>query len=336
MATIHRHYFQVCTKGAVRAGASPDRLLDQAGLSILSLSEPGWRGDVRSMALLVRAIWKTMGDEAMGFTSQGIPTGSFAFAVELAREAETVVAGLDRAITFYNLVNRDIRTTLSYEDTRVRIGIEFLDPDLDPDHYFAEFWMITWHRLACWLASETVNLLEASFDYERPISYIEEFGYLFPCPQRFNAEGKSLVLDGRALAVPIRRSHHEVKSMLQLAPLEIMTIPASDHSLTRRVRTLLRHDNALPACRIATALDLSSEALRKQLRREGTTLLRQRIEVRRDAAIRALSQSNRSIEAIAEDLGYAESRSFTRAFGAWTGMSPSRYRRSQLVGTHLV
>jgi AraC-like DNA-binding protein len=44
-------------------------------------------------------------------------------------------------------------------------------------------------------------------------------------------------------------------------------------------------------------------------------------------AVHWLITSNRSVETIAEDLGYTEARSFTRAFRAWTNQSPSEYKK---------
>src|SRR5690606_4934924 len=147
-----------------------------------------------------------------------------------------------------------------------------------PDHYFSEFWLIIWHRLCCWLAGETVPLLEATFDYPRPARYYEEFRHLFPCPHRFSAATRGIVMDARALGAPVRRDLTELAAMLAAAPLDIMTIPASDHSLARRVRTLLARDRGLDGGQVAAACGIPAETLRKRLRREGTALSRLREE----------------------------------------------------------
>lgn len=326
MATIDRHYFRVCIRGAIRVGLSSVDLLRSVGVDPAQLESHGWRGDVAVMAKLVRLIWDELGDEAMGFTDRGIPRGSLSFATGLARDGDSVAAGLSRAIEFYNLVCPDIRTSLELEASEARLQLEFHRPELDPDNYFSQFWLIIWHRLACWLAGETVQLLKASFDYGKPYEYFEEFKYLFPCPMEFDAKHKFIVMDAKMLLGPVRRTEHELHDMLAVSPLDIMTIPASDHSIARRVRSLLQRDCTMNLEQLAKAQGMSSEALRKRLRREGASVSQQRAEVRRDAALRALSRSNRSIEAIASDLGYEEARSFTRAFRNWTGEAPSHYR----------
>lgn len=329
MPTIGRYYFRVCTEGARRVGVDVDSLLATAGLDRVHLADPGWRGPVHVMARLVQSVSAALGDEYMGFTPRGMPIGAFAFAAGLMVEAASVGAGLARAMRFYNLASPDIETTIEEHAGECVISVAFGSPALDPDHYLAEFWMAGWHRIACWLAGEAVPLHLAEFDYPSPTDYLNEFRHLFPCPHRHGAEARRIRLDARALHGPVRRTPAEMAAMVARAPLDIMTIPSTDHSIMRRVRTLLTRDTALDADGVATALKLSPDGLRRRLRHEGRTLSSIREDVRRDVAMRALLGSNRSVEAIAAELGYAEPRSFTRAFRLWTGNSPSTFRRQQ-------
>lgn len=332
MATIDRYYFHVCTDGARRRGVDVDRLLAEAGIAPDLIDDPAWRGDVEAMARLVRGIWRALADEYMGYTAHSMPLGAFAFAAELAMAGPSVGEGLARAIRFYNLASQDIRTSLRQGEGRCTISVVFAEPQRDPTHYFSEFWLIIWHRLACWLAGEAVPMIEARFDYPRPDAYFEEFKYLFPSPHRFDAADRAIVTEGQAMGAPVRRTREELAAMLDRAPLAMMTIPASDDSLARRVRTMLARDPPLSAAALGAALRLSPDALRRALREEGTGLTRIRENVRRDAAIRELVGTGRSVDAIAAALGYAEPRSFTRAFRQWTGMSPSRYRARHGMG----
>jgi AraC-like DNA-binding protein len=325
LATIGRHYFHVCLEGARRKGADVDELLRRSGVDPGLLEIPGWRGDVDIMARLVRSVWQALDDEFMGFTAAPMPQGAFAFACELALAGPTIAGGLAQAMRFYNLASRDIDTRLEEEHGRVSITVRFADPARDPDNYFSEFWLIIWHRLACWLAQETVPMVDAHFDYPRP-PYYEEFKYLFPCNPGFEAGERSISLDAQALRGPVRRTREELARMLDEAPLAIMTIPASDRSLAREVRALLRADVSRSADDVAAALGTTADSLRRRLRGEGSGLAAIRENVRRDMATRQLGETGLSIEAIAASLGYAEARSFTRAFCSWTGMPPSRYR----------
>lgn len=326
MATIDRYYFRVCARGAEDRGFRISELVAGTGLDPRDFQRAGWRGSAEAMALLVRNIWGALGDENMGYSVRRVAPGSFAFACELALEANDVADGLRRAARFYNLLNSGIETHIDATDNGLAVTIHFAEPERDPDHYFSEFWMIIWHRLACWLAGETISLLSAQFDYPRPDAYFEEFKYLFPCRHRFASNARRIVMDAHALHAPIRRPHGDLAAMIASAPLDIMTIPASDVSMARQVRQLLTRSADLTLDELAVETQLSKHKLRRLLRDEGTNVATLRENVRRDRAIRLLTTSNATVEAIAAALGYAEARSFTRAFKHWTAASPSAWR----------
>lgn len=326
MATIDGYYFGVCSRGAERAGRRVADLVAGTGLNPADFLVPGWRGPVEAMALLVRNIWAALDDEFMGFTGKCVRPGSFAFACELALEGADVADGLARAARFYNLLDAGIETRIVATGEGLEVAVLFERPELDPDRYFSEFWMIIWHRLACWLAGETISLLAAEFDYPRPDAYFEEFKYLFPCRHRFGGTIRRIVMDAHALHAPVRRSAAELEAMIAAAPLDIMTIPASDASVARQVRQYLTRGPDLTLAELAHETGLSPHKLRRLLREEGTGLATIRENVRRDKAMQMLTSGNATVEAIAESLGYAEARSFTRAFRQWTGRSPSAWR----------
>ena len=78
---------------------------------------------------------------------------------------------------------------------------------------------------------------------------------------------------------------------------------------------------------VATRLGISEDRLRRRLHREGTSF-RQLLRGRRCAsAARHLTETDLSILQIAQGVGYGETASFTRAFLADTGMTPSDFRK---------
>ena len=88
---------------------------------------------------------------------------------------------------------------------------------------------------------------------------------------------------------------------------------------------------------IAEPMSISTRHLRRLLGQHGTSYERLLDEVRRDAALRLLSDPSSSLTRIAYELGFQDPSSFTRAFRRWTGYSPSDFRRrqAQLAATPL-
>lgn len=333
MATIDAHYFRVCTRGAERRGLDRAALLARGGVRIAQTETPGWRGGARSMSRIVRAIWNALDDEHMGCTGVPVRRGALAMMTELAVHADTVLAGLEKGIAFYALLTDAVRTTLDVRENDAVLTVDFASPECDPDHYFLEFWMITWHRFASWLSGETVGIIAAEFTYDRPLAYYREFAHLFPAPLRFNRPANRLILEKGALHSAIVRSDSDRKAFVARLPLDIMTIPSRADSVADKVRRFLSPPAGArfeaPSLEdAASALDVSPLTLQRALRKEGTTFRHVFEAVRRDLAIAHLSRGNATIDAVAFELGYAESRSFTRAFKQWTGSSPLRFRRA--------
>ena len=78
---------------------------------------------------------------------------------------------------------------------------------------------------------------------------------------------------------------------------------------------------------VARALGLSERGLRRQLAGEGESFRDLLARARHDKARHLLAHSTLPVEAIAQQLGYAESAAFIRAFQRWQGMTPARFRQ---------
>ena len=337
MATIDAYYFRVCTGGAERQGLDRAALLAAGNVRIAEVETPGWRGTAESMSAIVRAVWNALDDEHMGCTGRPVRSGALAMMTELAMNGENVLAGLEKGIAFYRLLTDAVRTTLEVGEDEVLLTVDFAYPRYDPDHYFTEFWMITWHRFASWLSGESIGIRLAEFAYDRPVSYYHEFAYLFPAQLRFNQPVCRLHLEKGPLLNAIVRSESDRRAFVARLPFDFMAVPSRTNSMARKVRRLLSPRAGapfvpMPLDSVAAALGASPLAVQRGLRAEGTSLRAIAEAIRRDLAIAHLQRGNATVEAIAADLGYAEPRSFTRAFRQWTGASPLRFRRALRAG----
>ena len=84
--------------------------------------------------------------------------------------------------------------------------------------------------------------------------------------------------------------------------------------------------------KIALCLNLHPRSLQRQLKSEGTHYAELLDEVRFRSAVEGL-RAGKNLEDLSERLGFADRRSFTRAFKRWSGLSPSRYQQQTRLGT---
>ncbi|ROO87851.1 AraC family transcriptional regulator [Actinocorallia herbida] len=331
MPTSCSHYFKETIRAAEDRGIDGDFLLAKVGLTREQVDDPGWRGDVQQLASLVQLIWYALDDELMGFLDRPAKPGTFALMAYGVLAEPSLEQALRKGVLFYQLVNSSLGMTLTEDAGCIRLGIRFSRPELDPEHYFLEFWMTIWYRLVGWLAGATPPLVKATFAYPRPVTYADELRYIFRCDHVFDAAETSLCFDRDFLQQPVVRRRAEMKKFLSVAPLGFMVVPEDETSMARRVRTLLLGTRTLPLefpqlAEVARHLNFTEQTLRRRLREESTSYREIKENIRRDIAVQRLINSSMPVQQIGELVGYAEARAFTRAFRQWTGSSPSQYR----------
>ena len=102
------------------------------------------------------------------------------------------------------------------------------------------------------------------------------------------------------------------------------------HEIRRRVRGMVLSANGtVPTLsQVASRLFVSTRTLRRRLEDAQTSYQEIVADTRRDLAVRYLTQTSLSTDAIAEILGYSDTANFRQAFKRWTGETPQQYRRS--------
>ncbi|WP_439135949.1 AraC family transcriptional regulator ligand-binding domain-containing protein, partial [Pseudomaricurvus sp.] len=305
--------------------------LTQAGIHPQLLHIEHLRTDEQQMTALIQGVWDAMNDEFMGFTATPCKRGAFAFMAQAAQRCDNLREALHTGMQFYQLMTDDIDTELLEQDKSARIRIHFAQPELDPQHFFLEFWLIIWHRFASWLIGSKIPLQETRLTHRSP-RHANELRIMFPGRLLLESDINQLTFSADYLQRPIIRSQAELDQFLQHAPADLLTIPGDDNSLQRIISQQLtssfNQNNRLefPALKtLAKNLNLSPQTLHRRLKQEGTSYQQIKDNVRREIALHKLVKENRTVNEVAELVGFSEARSFTRAFRQWTGMSPRQY-----------
>ena len=329
MATICNHHVLSCMHGLREKSIPQQQALERAGINPAVIENNSQRVHTDQVARLFKTVQETLDDEFMGFTQTNCKVGLFATMAELVSHCSTLGELLEKAINFYNLVSSDIPMRLSHSKGNAVLSFEMAQPELDPEHFMAEFWLVIWHRFPSWYIGQPIRLQETHFTFSPP-QHRDELKIMFPSQLQFNRSANRLIFDAQYLDKPLVRSSQELETFVQNAPADVMTIPGSDSTLEAQIERIIthRHPDRLefaPIHQIAKELEISSQTLHRRLKESATSYQKIKDNLRREVAIQKLVNEKLSVEQVADIVGFTESRSFTRAFKHWTGLTPREY-----------
>jgi AraC-like DNA-binding protein len=303
--------------------------LERAGINPAVMGQPNQRVHTDQVARLFKTVQETLDDEFMSFTHNNCKVGLFATMAELVSHCSTLGELLDKAVNFYNLVSNDIPMQLNQTHGYAVLSFTMDQPQLDPEHFMAEFWLVIWHRFPSWYIGEPIRLQETHFTFKAP-AHRSELQIMFPSQLQFKRSANRLIFDAQYLDKPLVRSDQELATYVQNAPADVMTIPGADTTLEAQIERMIgqRHPERLvfaPIHELAKELGVSSQTLHRRLKESATSYQKIKDNLRREVAIHKLVNERLSVEQVAEVVGFTESRSFTRAFKHWTGLTPREY-----------
>lgn len=309
-------------------------LLARAGINPTQVEQTSNRIHIDQVARLFRLIQQELDDEFMGFTANPCKYGIFSTLCELVQACKTLRELLEKTAHFYQLITEAIEIQLTTKSNTAALSFKLKQPELDHGHFLTEYLMVIWHRFPSWYIGEAIRLRETHFIHSAP-GHRDELQIMFPGKLSFNQPSNSLFFDAFYLDKPLLRSSKELEIFLSNHPTDIMTIPGEDSSLEAQIeRSILAASNdntdsfklILPNTEeLAEQMSLSALTLYRRLQQEGTSYQIIKDNIRREIAIDKLVKEKLSVDEVSEIVGFAEPRSFTRAFKHWTGLTPRNY-----------
>ena len=314
-----------------RGGASRSELLANVA-SPERLDRVEGRFELSEFAsLLERAVTLT-GDPALGLhMAEQTSESAFDSLAYLVSHAPTLRDAIAIVAQFGPLVIEGGRATL--HDSPGLTSIECAFPRATPiaDRVLADLSLAAFLRMARHLAGAKVTPRVVSFEHERPL-YHWEYARLFGDTVRFGQEVTAISFHPDVADQSHLHQSPELYSVVRFEAERKLGRLAHGAGPTDRLREYLL---ARPASRIpevATAardLGMSERSLRRHLAAENTSYTKVVQSTLEASACHMLRDSRRTIQETAGALGFVDARSFHRAFKAWTGMTPTQYRKSR-------
>ncbi len=161
---------------------------------------------------------------------------------------------------------------------------------------------------------------------------LTSYADIFGVDVHFNQPANGLRIREDKLDIPLPQANEQLLQMLLDHAAKLMSEMTQNQRMTDQVKSLLRLmlKQQPPSSEvIAEKLGVSSRTLQRKLVEEGTHYKDVLNDLRLELALYFLKNTDLSLENIAYELGYRESRSFYRSFKQWTGRTAGSYRQEQ-------
>lgn len=314
-------------------GIPPGPLFQAVGLGACLGREPPPRIPLQAYAALYNRVVESLGDEGFGLFSRALRPGCFEFLCRSLMGAPNLGEALDRTRRFLELVLPDLQMRLEIQGPRARLLLwesrDLRNQGGEAGRVFAYEWLLRLiHGLGSWLVARGLALDQVAFPYPEP-PHGGDYRAIYTARPRFNHHRLEAELAADLLDLPLRRNEADLAAFLVGAPGRISTLYRRDRETVQAVRDSLQ--DALPASlsleEVARHLYLSPRTLHRRLAEELSSFRAVKEALRRDLALSRLMRSDQPVARIAQDLGYGDSSAFYRACLAWTGRSPTAYRK---------
>lgn len=312
-------------------GLSRERLMAAAGLTEAHRADP----DARISTFAFVVLWRELMTALPGVV---IP-------VELARamhEDALGVAGqvvlrsddLEHAARlndrFLRLADTGAVAVREEREDLVGFGISHR-PEVVAMRFPIELMLGFGYRLLCHAAGAPVPLREVTFAHAAGFP-VEPYVELFGAPVRFGAPSSALWLPRAQMSTPFASRDPIARRYLEAHAAQLLsTLPSSSPSppvlaQIREAIVLELATSGADLARVARRLAMSTRTVQRRLEELGTGYQDLVDDVRSAMARTLLRDPARSIIDVAFELGYADLRSFYRAFRRWTGATPADWR----------
>ena len=318
-------------------GKDPTVILSKVGLTPEEARDPAIRLEVRTEIKLLELAAEEVQDEWLGFhLARNFDLRDIGLVYYVMASSEQLADALRNAERYSQINNEGVRLRFRMQDGSAVIALDYVDVDRHIDRHQIEFWLVTLVRICRQVTNGRLSpsrLKTRHFRNGMPV----EFRTFFGVDIEFGANADEIWFPRPIALLPVAGRDEYLNELLRryaeeaLArkPRERLTVRSKAEDVLSK---LLPHGRAT-ASEVARRLGMSSRTLSRNLGEEGTSFAEMLDQLRAALAKRYLHDETLPVSEIAWLLGYREISSLTHAFKRWTGMTPRRFRSSQLAPT---
>jgi AraC-like DNA-binding protein len=327
--------YQVCAE-ARRSGIGPAELRVLTGLDPADLTDFSRRLPAERLFAVWEAVLRRLDDP--GFPVRAAHSASLdarSAVFFLAAASADVREGTARSVANVSAWTTAYTMSATHDPGGMIGGMSLVLDGLDPARLGArceaEFQLADFLAGVRVAAGDAFSPRRVAFTHPAPRDTAALRDYFGP-GLAFDAPHTELVLPAEVLDLPIQTAQPALADVLagHLAGLRATHEVPTTYGLRVREWLLdrLGSDQPATAAAAARALTVSERTLHRRLAAEGTTFRGVCEATRRQFAVDLVRTSPRAFKEIASLVGFADSRSFHRAYLRWTGTTPGRDRRT--------
>ena len=305
-----------------RARLDADALARDARLDPARLDDP----DARIPLSVDHRVWELAAQRspdpafALHFAAQ-VELGTFEALDYAIWCSATVDDALQRLVRFYRLLGDDLALSV----VRSRDAVHLIRETLTEVAPRAEAYLAVLVARARSLIAAPPDVREVRFRHARPDD-LRPYRAFFRCPVKFAAKTTELIIEARALQLPVATARPALAAILDRYMRDLLAqLPVPD-VFARRVHDAIArslHGGRPSVAITARQLNVSRRTLQRYLQQVGLSHRDLVDEVRRGLAERMLATPRLSIAEIAYLLGFETPSGFHKAYKRWHGEAPS-------------
>lgn len=314
------------------AGLDKAYLLDFLGIEEKQLAEPDFRLPARRYDDLFGLIVDNTGFDNFGLRcGQLIRPGHYGVVGYVVLNCHTFGEVLRQAERYQRLVG-DVGNTVARVVGEL-VQIRWI-PNIEPVHpQMVEQHVTAIVSYAWWLTQVRHPPKAIYFTHAAPPD-TQEHERFFGCPVFFGQTFNGLAFPVQYADIPVPQPDPQMREMMVQHAESLLAQLSERSEFIDKIKASLaiRMADAIPTLEdVAEQFALHPRALQRKLQDEGINFKQLLDETRKEAALHYIGDKAVGLPEIAFMLGFSEQAVFQRAFKRWTGKTPGRFRKENVL-----
>jgi AraC-like DNA-binding protein len=325
-ADILRYFPEVVTE----LGGDPAALLAHCGSSLAELSAPGASVSYRLLVELLEQAATTLQCPDFGLRlaarqGGGRVFGQIGVVMKNSQTLGDALEYVEKHAHAHSLAAR-IRLERDGNEQATFVRHDILVGGLPIKRQAVEQLMLLAQLNAIEITGGAARVRRVHFRHQ-PLSSRRTYRRYFGCEVRFDQKEDGVVYADHDLRSSIMAPNAQAyRAATSIIDTKFTRVTPPMHALVRAVILQFLGTEQCNNTRVASELRLHPRTLHRRLKAEGKAFHEIKDEVRRDAALYYIKQTDLDLTDIAERLGYAEHSVLTRSCARWFSAAPSRVR----------